>query len=253
MLTVSNSIELADALLSGDKIFLKQGVYELEQDTPFSSNLEGAHPQGTRLLSHSPLHLRHFTRWRDFTITPVGDFPLLNVDFAAYSLFESIVFNADLPVQGHLGKTWVDMQHKGIAVQTTDANNGDDTYKIRFDHCLFQFLEIGIDIQYPATKGAVAWELTECVFNGCGKGINGTRLGGWNIERGNFQCCEYGILLDGNGNNLERVHFERNKSDVIVSPISYYNTLWSDAKTILNNGIETKVQNIKGRNIGRRT
>ncbi len=252
---VSDANTLRARFATGELVTLERGEYDLDFDALLTLNVRAANPTQTRVRVHQPLRVGYWSRFTDVSLIPQGDFAAGILDHAAYSVFERVIFGAPLPVQAHIGKRWNEVERKGIGIETTGANDGDNSYACKFRDCVFDFLERGVNIQPPASKGTVAWVFENAVFNGCRYPVIGARIADWQINYGNVQLAECGICIDGNNNRLLRVHFERSKMDVFIAEGSYYNHLDAiDAplQKIEDWGIETRVEVQKKRNIGRR-
>ncbi len=232
MSLLNNSSDLNHALNDGgsEKLFLRSGngdaraVFEIEMDAiPFFANLTGTHPAYTEIrVFAQPLHLAYWSRCADLTFKPMGDFAAVNLDQAAYTVFDRVLFTSNLAAgQSHVGKKWNDptLRREGIGVETTNANDGDSSYYVRFNDCAYAYLNKGWNVQAPASKGTVRWRARDNVWNACGSAIDATNMGELMLVGGNIQLHETGLDLKHCSNVLvEFTNFERGHLDVSVSP-----------------------------------
>lgn len=262
MLHAKNSKELETMLRDdvGAEIELGNGVYELEYDKRQSIYLRAPSPLGTTVRLHKTLNPAYFSNLQRVTFVPMGDFAAVNLDKSSYTYIDTCIFNSLLNDErndenvGNI-ETWDSFNRKGVGIETTDANNGDDAYGIRITACLFQTLVRGISMGFPKEKGTVALTLEHNVFNGCWNGIYGTRVGELRMRGGIVQLSAIGIVLDDSRSNwIEQVHFERSDLDIYLDENTCYNQLlWNDAplQKIEDKGYMNRIKVMRHRNVDR--
>lgn len=212
----------------GDALSLARGVYDLDVNHPVYVNLQGYHPVYTELRLHQPLQVAHHSYYGTLWLKPMGDYACCDLTNGAYSRFENVHFVSNVAEgQSHIGKKWNTVEKReGTGIITTGDNDGDNSYTVKVRDCYFAYLNYGINIAQPATKGTIRWVLEHNVFNAARMAINGKRLGEWMITGGDIQLHEQGInLAESHVNMLCGINFERGNLDVILSDDSENNFL----------------------------
>lgn len=213
----------------GDAISLKRGVYNLDVSHPVYVNLCGYHPVYTEIRLHQTLQVAHESYYGTLWLRPMGDFACCDLTRGAYSRFDNVHFVSDVAGdQSHLKQKWntPGIQRQGTGITTTGLNDGDNSYTVKIRDCYFGYLNYGINIEQPRSKGTIRWVLEHNVFNAARVAINGKRIGEWMITGGDIQLHEQGIALEESHTNLlAGINFERGNVDVSLSANSEGNLL----------------------------
>lgn len=269
MVIPDNSDELMDmVMLPVGSLYRRGEVIELPERGPGqyweidgpkvarSLNLLGSNPLGCRVRVYGELKVRPYSRWQGLTMdTEEGE---LNFDNAAHSKFVDMRFNALHAPQAHYGKKYDDPSiiHKGVAIKTTAANDGDSSYGVEFlQGCMFSDYEVGIEIGTPSRKGTVAWYLERPIFNMCEYALLGTRVGKLHWVGGDVQVCVNGVHLESSHSNEIDTHFERGGMNVYLGENCKGNTVRHDSirpnAQVVDLGKETTLIYYRSYNISR--
>lgn len=240
MIEISNNSQLMDELRkgSGQNIHLAGGDYYLDAFPPQSVTMIGAGVFDTRVHVVATPQMQQQSNLSAlcFVMTDAS-VPLLNMDRMAHSFLDRVWF-VGAPYADNRGKDWSEVTHRGRGVVNPNPD-GDNNYKVIFRDCYFYGLDEAVSLRgNPKARRDFANALwfERCVFNACQTALYLDRVGesylGWCMT----QCCEYGLVIRGNSNLIDRFHFERGKTDVRLLQGSYYNelNLYCDPRRVMN-------------------
>jgi hypothetical protein len=227
MIEISSSNQLMDELRkgSGQIIHLAGGDYYLDSFPQQSVTLTGAGVFDTRVhvLATPQFQQQSNLSALCFVMTE-PDIPLMNMDRMAHSFLDKVWF-IGAPYADNSGKDWSEVKHRGLGVVNPNPD-GDNNYKIIFRDCYFYGLDEAVSLRgNPKARREFANALwfERCTWNACGVAAYLDRIGesylGWCMT----QCCEFGLIIRGNSNLIDRFHMERGMTDVRLLQGSYYN------------------------------
>lgn len=223
---------------NGQNIQLAGGDYYLDAFPQQSVTLTGAGVFDTRVhvLATPQFQQQSNLSALCFVMTD-AKIPLLDMDRMAHSFLDKVWF-IGAPYADNRGKDWSEVKHRGRGVVNPNPD-GDNNYKIIFRDCYFYGLDEGVSLRgNPRARREFANALwfERCVWNACGVAVYLDRIGESYFGWGMTQCCEYGLVIRGNSNLIDRFHMERGKVDVRLLQGSYYNefNLYCDARRVLN-------------------
>lgn len=234
---IDSTAQLIEALKRNDGsiLTLGPGDYELDLHVLGKSALDSLTLQGSG-VPYTRLHLSEFvslawaSQLRDLSIE--GD-ALFDLTRAPYTRFDNVTFNSSAAGQSHVGKDWSTVRTKGNAIRIGDDPHGrgqDNTYRIQFVDCTFNFFERPFDLR--SQQWINAFTLDGVVVNSAQIGLYAEAIS-LRTRACNFQCCESGMVLGACNSEIE-THFERNKVDLVLADYSYANVFSTDARTIEN-------------------
>lgn len=239
-----NSNELAEMLIARERAvqLLPHISYELELNEKVFSLLYGLSSVSTHLHLYAPLTLDITSQLHRLRLY-CHSTHLVEASYASFAEFHNVAFVSTIPTQSHIGNQWDDVERQGEGVRVTYPETGDNNYHLLFYRCGFEFLEYGVRIlnTQPRLARVNAWEFDNCDFNGCGYGIWQDGANQWLIRRTNFQLCQVGMVVDGRLNHFEDAHFERSKTDIIITPQSFTTYGTSDARRVSDEGRNTQL------------
>lgn len=252
MRQISSSDEL-NQYIATDILELAGADYHLTLPEYKTVNLFAHSPAAVRIHVDAPLCLGIYSRLADVTIIPTGDLAAIQLDHSSYTVLDRVVLQSSEPWAKYGIKRGDPFPRRGIGIQTTRKNDGDNSYHVRLNDVQFVSFVKGIECQTPGRKGTVAWILDNPVFNGCEIGLDLIRAGEWRVTGGIVQLARVGVNLDGHTNWFDKVHFERNEMDIQVGPNSAHNVFYTDAlkNRVDDAGVDTQFTYLTHRNIPR--
>jgi hypothetical protein len=227
MITVNNSADLLDVIVNErpEGVELARGEYEIElpDTTPRYLNLIEGREGYTEIRLKNTLHVAHKSSAWGVTWKPLGNFAALNLDRAAYAHFHYCTFATQLELGGHIGAyDWSQYPHEGIGVETTLANDGDNTYWILLDNCKFIGLTAGIRAGQAGLKALNELRVRDCEFDRCEVAFEGLDVGNTKMRDCAIQLARVGLDIHGNNNKCE-ARIERCATAIALRGDSYYN------------------------------
>ncbi len=230
---------LAEDLPNRGPIELAAGDYYLVPPERYiSREICGVNPTpyATRIhVENRPIKPGHYSEFAKLTFLPIGDNFAFEMDHSSRTLLRRLIIQSPLQADRERNpriEAWNNILRSGGGIRTTNENIGDDAWEVKFDDVLLQALEYGIKTEVPRpnpvdgkTKGTIHWVLNNVNFNACRYNIWGERIGEWKIYGGIQQLAELSFYLDGSGNVMRDVKFERNNTDILYSDNSCANAI----------------------------
>jgi hypothetical protein len=217
---------LLNAVMESRPLELEAGKYTLTlpPNSPRRVNLSGSGFLDTQVHLEGTLYATHGSRFSDVRLIPQGDYAAVNLDRAAYANFTRVAFTGNVPDQFHLlRKSWTEAEHSGYGVETTDQNDGDNSYKITFNECSFSYLRSALHFLPAGKKATNQTRVYNCEFDSNEVALDGQDIGNLKMRDTHIQLSRFALLVNGNNNKFDNIDIERTETGIHLAAGSYGN------------------------------